>query len=383
MPSQEFHIRFDDALRDDLKRRLAATRWSDAVTADWQYGMSEPFLRTLVDYWRTEYDVDAAEGRLNALPQFRATIHGFGVHYVHLKGRGPNPKPLLLMNGWPSSFAEFGRLAPRLTDGAFDDQAFDVVMPALPGFGFSDRPARPYAVTAEDLFHSLMTEHLGYESYFASGTDIGAGVATRLALAHPEAVRGIHIASVVDPPWAPTSPPPTGAEEAYQARARQWKAEEGAYSHQHSTRPQTLAFALADSPVGLASWIVEKFHSWSDHGADLSQTFPLDLLLDNLMIYWATGTIGSSMRYYYDSRHFRPALQSGDFVRVPTAVCLWPKDLAAPPREWAERFYNVQQYTAHAHGGHFPAWEAPDAYAEDLRRFTQGLISENGAGPSH
>ena len=377
MQEKPFRVQFDSALREDLQRRLAETRWSDAVATGWEYGMNESFLKALVEYWHSKYNFDAAEQRMNALPQYRANIAGFGVHYVHIRGKGPYPRPLLLMNGWPSSFAEYGRLAPMLADpaafGGSADDAFDVVMPALPGFGFSDRPTRPHEVNAEDLFNTLMTEHLGYSAYLASGTDIGAGVATRLALKYPNSVRGIHIASVVDPPVIIASQPLTDAEKAYKARSARWEEEEGAYEHVHYTRPQTLAFALADSPVGLASWIVEKFYFWSEHGEDLLSTFPTDMLIDNLMIYWATETIGSSMRLYYDHRHFRAPFKATDHVRVPTAVSVWPKDLVTVPKEWAERFYNVQQYSVQTHGGHFPAWEAPDAYARDVRSFARSL----------
>jgi len=370
-----FQIHFDKVLRKDLQCRLAATRWSDAVASDWRYGMKPSFLKTLVEYWQTTYSFDAAEHRMNAMTQFRATVGGFGVHYVHLRGQGPRPKALLLMNGWPSSFGEYRRLAPMLADpaafGGSAEDAFDVVMPALPGFGFTDRPIRPDQVNAEDSFNALMTEHLGYPAYIASGTDIGAGVATRLALKYPDAVQGIHIASVVDPPLGPASSPLTDAEKKYKARSAQWDAEEGAYEHVHYTRPQTLAFALADSPVGLASWIVEKFYFWSDHGDDLLSTFNREMLIDNLMIYWATGTIGSSMRLYYDHRHFRAPLKTSDQVSVPTAVCMWPKDLVFAPREWAERFYNVHQNSTQKSGGHFPAWEEPDAYAHDVRQFAK------------
>ena len=372
-----YSVRFEREMRADLIRRLDGARWSDAITADWRYGMNKEFLQSLVTFWRKMYDFDAAEARLNALPQFRANVRGFGIHYVYLKGRGAHPTPLLLMNGWPSSFVEYRKLAPVLADpaahGGAPDQTFDVVMPALPGFGFSDRPARPGEVWAEDLFHGLMTAHLGYKSYVASGTDIGAGVATRLALKHPDVVRGIHIASVANPPLTPASRPASAAEQRYQANAVRWEVEEGAYEHVHYTKPQTLAFALNDSPTGLASWIGEKYHSWSDHGPDLFATFPAEMLLDTLMIYWVTGTIGSSMRLYYDHAHFRPVFQPGDHVSVPTAICLWPKDLVTPPREWAERFYNVKQYVVQARGGHFPAWEAPDIYASDLRRFVREL----------
>ena len=197
------------------------------------------------------------------MPQYRVVVDGFGLHYGHLKGNGPHPRPLLLMNGWPSSFVEYRSLAPMLADpaafGGSADDAFDVVMPALPGFGFSDHAARPGQLWPEKLFHRLMTEHLGHRRYLASGTDIGAGAAVRLALKYAEAVRGIHVSAVIDPPLTSASPPFTKAEDAYKASSARWEAEEGAYEHLHYTKPQTLAFALADSPVGLASWIVEKF----------------------------------------------------------------------------------------------------------------------------
>jgi len=375
MSGKPFRVHFDSALRSDLLSRLAATRWTDAVTMGWDYGMNKCFLKALVQHWQSNYSFDTAEERINAMPQFRANVAGFGIHYLYVRGHGANPKPLLLMNGWPSSFVEYSRLAPRLADpaayGGSVDDAFDVIMPALPGFGFSDRPTRPQQVNAEFLFHTLMTEHLGYSSYLASGTDIGAGIATRLALQYPGTVRGIHIASVVDPPITTASTPLTDAEKAYQSRCAQWEEEEGAYEHLHYTRPQTLAFALTDSPVGLASWIVEKFYFWSDHGDDLLSTFPFDMLIDNLMIYWATETIGSSMRMYYDHRHFRAPFKATDQVTVPTAITIWPKDLVLAPREWAERFYNVQQFSTQMRGGHFPAWEAPDAYAHDLCVFAR------------
>ncbi len=265
-------------------------------------------LRSLAGHWRDRYDVRAAEQRLNAWPQFRAMFDGFGVHYVVLRGRGPWPTPLLLMNGWPSSFVACRRLAPMLADpAAFGGDAFDVVMPALSGYGFSDRPTRPDQIWPEDLSHRLMTEHLGYGSYVASGTDIGAGTARWLALKHPDAVGGIHVSAVADPPFNDASPPLTAAEAASRARSARWEAAEGACEHLHYTKPQTLAFALNDRPFGLASWIVEKFHAWSDHGRDLLETFPAEMPLDNVMIYWAIETNGSSMRLYYDSAHLRPA----------------------------------------------------------------------------
>ena len=385
MPTSDFQVRFEPSMREDLLRRLAATRWSDAVIDDWSYGTSPTFLRALVDYWQENYDFAAAEARLNALPQFRTEIDGFGLHYLHLKGKGPNPTPLLLMNGWPSSFAEYQKLAPMLADpaafGGSAADAFDVVMPALPGFGFSDRPQRPDQVRADALFHRLMTETLGYSGYIAAGTDIGSGVATRLGFGYPDAVRGIHISTVADPVLADDAPPLSDAEEAYRQNVAQWNADEGGYMHLQNTRPQTPAFALADSPVGLASWIVEKFYAWSDHDGDLLSAFSFELLIDTLMIYWVTETIGSSMRSYRERRKFLPPFKPGDRVRVPTAVCVWPKELVRAPRAWAERFYDVRQFTTPARGGHFPGWEAPEAYAADLQQFLRMLNGRNGTKP--
>jgi len=359
------------ALRD-LHARLELTRWNDAVAKGWSYGTDRSMLQLLLAHWRTSYDWVQREERLNQLPHFRAEIDGFGVHFLHYKGRGPEPAPLLLINGWPSSFVEYEHLAPRLADpGAFGGDprdSFDVVIPALPGYGFSDRPTRPQQVTSQSLFFRLMREALGYRRFGVAGTDIGAGVAVELGHHHPDAVVGIHV-TTVDAPLGPDSAPLSLAEIEYQEQRNRWRAQEGAYSALQRTKPQTLAFALADSPVGLASWIIEKFYSWSDCDGELLSLFPLDMLIDNIMIYWLTGTIGSSVRYYYEHQHRPPALKPGDRVSPPAALLTLPKELAQPPREWAERLLNVERYTALTKGGHFPGWEVPDLYAADLRAF--------------
>jgi microsomal epoxide hydrolase len=363
---------FDPSFAAEVRERIGRARWSDEVAGDWSYGTSQRPLRALVSHWADGYDWDAAAQRLNALPHWRAVVDGVVIHYLHFKGTSPASQPLLLMNGWPSSFVEYGKLAPMLADGG-TGPAFDVVIPALPGFGYSGRPTRPNEAQTVALFHRLMSEGLGYRRYIAAGTDLGAGIATRLALAYPHAVRGIHIAAVVDPPLDDSSPPLSAEEIDYQRRVKQWNADEGAYLHLQATRPQTVAYALNDSPVGLASWILEKFRCWSDAGPDLFDVFPKDMLVDNLNVYWATQTIGSSMRYYYEASHFRAPLRIGDRVSVPTAVCMWPRDLVVAPRAWAERFYDVRQYSVQPHGGHFPAWEQPARYAADLRAFAARL----------
>jgi len=364
-----FQIPWDPACLADLQRRLNETRLSDAVVSDWSYGMERGFLKDLLGYWRDQYDWAGRRESLNRLPHFRATIDGYDLHLLHYRAAALDAVPLLLMNGWPSSFVEFQRLADLLMRG---ETAFDVVIPSQPGFGFSGVQTRPYQIEPSDLYPKLMTA-LGYDRFMVSGTDIGAGVATRIALNYPDRVIGAHVAAVAVKPRAPDDPPSSAAELDYEARAAIWMREEGGYQGIQSTKPQTLAFALADSPAGLASWVVEKFHGWSDCDGDVLSVFPLDFLIDNLMIYWITNTIGSSVRYYYEATHLRPKLKARDFVRPPTAVAMWPKDIATAPRELAARLYNVQRYTVFPKGGHFPAWEQPAAYADDLRQFAKSV----------
>jgi pimeloyl-ACP methyl ester carboxylesterase len=351
----------------DLKRWLKATRWNDAAVSDWSYGMERGFLQKQISYWSDRYDWVERRAALNRLPHFRAAIDGYGLHFLHYRGRGPNPVPLLLMNGWPSSFVEFQRLAVLLSQG---EPSFDMVVPTHAGFGFSVRPTRPYQIEPADLYPTLMTA-LGHERFMVSGNDVGSGVATRIALRHPDRVIAAHVSAIAEKPRAPDASPPSAAERDYEARAETWDRDEGGYGSIQRSKPQSLAFALADSPAGLASWIVEKFRNRSDCDGDALSVFPPEVLIDNLMIYWTSNTIGSSVRYYYEATHFRPRLESGDFVSPPTAVAMWPKDIALAPRELAARLYNVQLYTVFPKGGHFPAWEQPALYAENLREFAR------------
>ncbi len=359
-----FEIPFDQDMTDDLRRRLAAVRWNDAVMSDWSQGTQSSFLAALIAHWRDHYDWQERSAVLNQLPHRRATIDGYGVHILHFRGQGHRPIPLLLMNGWPSSFVEYQRLVPLLIAG---NPSFDVVIPTHPGFGYSDKPSRPYQIEPADLYPKLMTA-LGYDRFFVAGTDIGSGVATRIALRHPDHVLALHVSAVAPKPDRVGDRPVTDAEATYARRAATWSKDEGGYQAIQSSKPQTLAFGLADSPVGLASWIVEKFHGWTDCCGDLLSVWPMETLIDNLMIYWATNTIGSSVRYYHEGTRLRPPLAADDYVRAPTAVAMWPHDLALAPRELAERLYNVRRYTVMPEAGHFPAWEAPDLYADDLRR---------------
>ena len=341
------------------------------MTADWSQGTQSSFLAALIAYWRDRYDWRERLAVLNRLPHRRAVIDGYGVHFLHFRGRGERPVPLLLMNGWPSSFVEYPRLVPLLVAG---ELSFDVVIPTHPGFGFSDKPSRPYQIEPADLYPKLMTA-LGYDRFAVAGTDIGSGVATRIALHHPGRVLALHVSAVAPKPDRPGEQPPTILEAAYARHLASWSKDEGGYQAIQSSKPQTLAFGLADSPVGLASWIVEKFQGWTDCDGDLLSVWPVETLIDNLMIYWATSTIGSSVRYYYEGTRLRPPLKPDDYVRTPTAIAMWPHDLALAPRELAERLYNVRRYTLMSKGGHFPAWESPELYADDLRRHAADSIA--------
>jgi pimeloyl-ACP methyl ester carboxylesterase len=374
---EPFTIEVPDEVLQDLRLRLLRTRWPDQVErAGWDYGTNLSYLEELAHYWLETFDWRKQERRLNALPQFRARVDGLDIHFVHVRGTGPNPLPLIVTHGWPSSFAEMGEIIGPLTDpsshGGDPADSFDVVVPSLPGFGFSEGPSRRGWLRVDRLWRTLMTDVLGYPRFVAHGTDVGARVTSALGRFHPDVVAGIHIASV-DLDWQephPNDSELSDAERDYLRRVAHWEKEEGAYAEIQGTYPQTVAYALNDSPIGLASWIVEKFRAWSDCGGDVESRFSKDTLLTNVMIYWVTRTINSSMRRYFESRH-NPApdpLKPGERIETPTAIAMFPgeKDLVVP-RIWAERSYNIQRWTDMPSGGHFPALEEPNLLVEDLR----------------
>lgn len=360
----------------DLRERLGRTRWPGQLPGiGWAQGTELGFLRKFCAYWREEFDWRAQERRLNALPQFVARVQGQDIHFVHVRGHGPDPFPLILTHGWPSSFAEFARLVPLLSDparyGAPAGDSFDVVVPSMPGYGFSPAPHERFASSRVPELWAALMAGLGYERFGAHGGDIGGGVSARLAQLYPELVAGIHVTNVYGS-IKPGSRPPTPIELAYLDRAGSWEREEGAYAEIQATRPQTLAYGLTDSPAGLAAWIIEKQRAWSDCGGVVEDAIGIDDLLANLTIYWATGSIASSLRPYWDSRN-NPSPREWKPVTVPSAVAVFPKDIDIPPREFAERYYNVQRYTRMPRGGHFPAIEQPEALAGDIRDFFRGL----------
>jgi pimeloyl-ACP methyl ester carboxylesterase len=381
MSIQPFTIAIEHATLDDLRERLARTRWPDeAEHAGWNYGTNLGYLKDLMDYWQHSYDWRAQEAKLNQFAQFRAHIDGSGIHFLHVRGKGPNPTPLLLIHGWPDSFYRFHKIIPLLTDpesvGGNPLDSFDVIVPSLPGFGFSDRPHFPggmKSLRAASLLSTLMTEVLGYKRYAVGGGDIGSRVTRLLALAHPEQVLGIHLTDIGFPreiAFPPDVPNPSLAEGRFLGSVGMWFFQEGAYAALQTTKPQTISYALSDSPVGLAGWIVEKFRSWSDCDGEIEKSYTKDELLTNIMIYWVTGTISSSARLYHeDGLQSAPQLSVGQYIEVPAGVATFPKDLTYPPRELGERFLRVARWTEMPRGGHFAALEVPELLVEDLRAF--------------
>jgi len=370
---EPFHPGFDAAVLDDLDRRLSAARLPPGAGTTWEQGVPKPWLAGLLADWQ-RFDTGAFQARLDRFAHVRAVVGGQAIHLVHQNGRGPAPLPLLLTHGWPSSFCEYLDLLPLLTDpgtyGGDPGDAFTVVAPSLPGFGFSGPPPAE-GLTADavaGLWHRLMTEGLGYSRYAAHGSDLGAGVTTRLARAHPDAVAGIHLAT---PGLAPPPRPWSPAEEAYFAQVDGWIGEEGGYAHMHSTKPATLGAALHDSPAGLAAWIGEKITAWSSTTADGQPAFSRDLLVGTLTLYWVTGTITTSLLPYWAYQHAPgAALPAGEPAPVPTAVTTFGGEkvpFPKPPRELAERYFTVTTWAEHDRGGHFPAVAEPQLLAETLR----------------
>ena len=334
----------------------------------------------LLGYWAEGFDWQAAEQYLNGFSDYRARVGELVVHFVHHRARRGGGIPLILGHGWPSCFAELLPLVPLLTDPAghgIDGPAFDLVIPSLPGYGFSPRPAVAGGVTyryVARLWHQLMSG-LGYQRYAAGGGDFGSGIATYMALDDPGPLIGLHLTNLeLTPCTGPGSRPLSAAEQHFLDQARRWDQTERGYTAIQSTKPQTLGYALNDSPAGLAAWILEKWRSWSDCGGDLESRFARDFLLTIVTLYWVTGTITSSIRDYYDNRrwHGEPRLGPGNTVRVPTAVAVFPHMLipeGEPPSQWAERLYDIRRWTVMPRGGHFAPAEEPELLARDIAAF--------------
>jgi pimeloyl-ACP methyl ester carboxylesterase len=381
MAVNRFDLPFSQLAVDDLRSRLERTRWCDNAPGDaWEYGFDRDFLKDICGYWSEELDRKAKVEWFASFQNFQLDCEGARIHFIHERGKGPAPIPLILTHGWPGSFVEMMRVIPLLTDpaghGGDAADAFDVVVPSLPGYGFSGKPAirGMNSFRIADLWVKLMRA-LGYERFAAQGGDVGAGVSTALGLRHAAHIVGIHLNYIPGSyrPSLANETELTHTEQSFLAELARWNDNNGAYAHLQGTRPQTAAYALNDSPAGLAAWILEKFRAWSDCDGDLYRSFTRDELLTNVTLYWMTQTIDSSFRLYFENRKAPLHFEQNDFVHLPCAVARFPREILRPPRRWVERGYNIQRWTQMPRGGHFAAAEEPELLAEDIRAFFRSL----------
>jgi microsomal epoxide hydrolase len=376
-----FRLAVPESVLQDLSERLSRVRLPDEPPlAPWSTGTSVVYLKQLLDYWRDGFDWRAQEARLNAFRQFTVPLAGIEVHFIHEPGRGPQPMPLLLSHGWPGSVMEFYKLIPMLTDparfGGDPRDAFTVVAPSLPGYGFSFAPGqRRFGVEQiAEVFAALMTEVLGYERFGAQGGDWGAFIASRLGFAFAERLIGIHLNFLAvrrDPKMAVAS---TAEEKAFLDQLTLFLKEETGYQWIQGTKPTTLAFALTDSPAGLAAWMVEKFRTWTDCDGNPERALTREEMLTGIMLYWVTGAIGSSFWPYYARMHGPWPIPEGATVEVPTGYVEFPREILRPPRSVAERLYtDIRRWTVMPKGGHFAALEQPEALSKEIRAFFRPL----------
>jgi pimeloyl-ACP methyl ester carboxylesterase len=375
-----FTIAIPDSVLVDLRARLTLTRLPDQIPGvGWDYGTNRAYLEDLLAYWRDDFDWRVQERILNGFAHFKTVIDGVDLHFIHQRSPDPEATPLLLTHGWPGSFVEFtdviGPLSDPAAHGGNAVDAFHLVVPSLPGYGFSSKPAeRGYnPERMADILASLM-DRLGYERYGVQGGDWGAIIGSSLAANHADRVIGLHSNFVIaGPPPGQDAEAGVPAEELARQRERAEAFADGrGYQQIQGTKPQTLGYGLNDSPAGLAAWIVEKFHGWSDHEGDLEAAFTRDELLTNITLYWVTETITSSTRIYYESRN-TPPTRPVTYVEVPTAAAIFPKEIIFAPRKWAQARYNIVRWTVMPRGGHFAAMEEPELLVNDVRAFFQGL----------
>ena len=365
---EPFEAHVSDSDLDDLRRRLRDTRWPAAAPRPgWDTGVPLEWLREVCAHWASAYDWRASgEARLDAFDQFRTTIDGVGIHFLHVRSRRDDALPIVMTHGWPGSVFEFLDVIGPLSEW------FHLVVPSLPGYGFSDQPSEPGwgAARTARAWTQLMAE-LGYDRYGAQGGDWGSMVTTVIGTIDPDHCAGIHLNMAIAGPSGDESL--TDAEQQALADMKRYNDVDSGYMKLQSTRPQTLAYALTDSPVGQAAWILEKFWSWVDHDGDPRSVIPVDRLLDNVSLYWLTRTAGSSARMYHETMGAGDLGPGGD-VAVPTGVTVFPREIFRPSRRWAERrFPNLVHFTEQPRGGHFAAFEQPDLFVDDVRTFFSSL----------
>ena len=372
---QPFSVNIPQPILDDLKLRLKQVRWPDEITdSGWNYGSNLSYMKELTEYWQHTFDWRKIENEINSYPNFTAEINGHQIHFLHIRGIGKRSVPLIITHGWPGSFLEMMKLIPLLTEDP--DLSFDLVIPSIPGFGFSGKVTVPGCNSADvaDIWHQLMTK-LGYERYGAQGGDIGSGISTWLSLKYPSNIIGLHLNYISGSykPYLQDGEQLSDEVVAFQKTGAEWSAREGAYAAIHATKPITAAYGLNDSPVGLCAWIIEKFNGWSDHNGNIENVFTKDELLANVTLYWITQTIHSSMRMYNENSKKPMIFGKDDFVNVPVGFAKFPKELPTPPRSYIEKGFNIQHWTEVPAGGHFAAVEQPALLARDLRHFFSNL----------
>jgi len=386
MKKTPFYLRISDEELSDLHQRLRQTRWINEMQGiGASEGIDMTFLKKLVDYWQHDFDWRAQEEKINRFDHFKAEVAGQRIHFIHQHGTGHAPMPLILTHGWPGSFVEMLDIIPLLTNpaayGGDPTDSFDVIVPSLPGYGFSAAPEKkgigPYEIAA--LWAELMSG-LGYQRFAVQGGDFGATVSTWLASRYPERVAGIHlnyISGSYSPPLGEGQPPITKEEKQYLDHVLAWSNQHAAYGRIQSTKPQSLAVGLNDSPAGLAAWIAEKFHAWTDNNGNVEDAVSYDALLTNISLYWFTQTIGSSFRMYVEGSKHPMHFSAGECIKPPLGVALFPAELPMPPKSWVGRCYNIQRWEKMSKGGHFAALENPQALAKEICEFFRPLRSVN------
>jgi len=376
---QPFRIDIPEDTLQAVRAKVAAYPWHEMPEdGGWSYGTNLDYMKEFADYWINEFDWRKQEAALNRFAQFMAEVDGIEIHFIYEVGSGPSPTPLIISHGWPGTIAEFMEIIEPLAHperfGGNVEDAFTVVAPSLPGFGFSGRPPRPYGPRKmAAIFNSLMTDTLGFDSYMAQGGDWGGAIASWLGFEH-QACKAIHINILT---MRHPDGPQGAEEEAWDKQFERDQIMENGYRTQQATRPQTLSYGMMDSPVGVAAWIIEKFNSWSDtNGDDIESAHTKDELLTNIMIYVVTRTFNTASWIYYGRREEGGRILSpdGKRVEVPTACVLFPKEMLAwPPRSYVERIYNVCRWTEMPRGGHFGAMEEPQLLIDDIQGFASSL----------
>lgn len=372
---KKFKISIPEKVIEDLREKLDKIRWPHQLeNSGWDRGTPNKYMKQLVEYWKEDYKWREHEQNLNIYDQYLCRIDNIDIHFYYIKGKGNRNIPLILSHGWPDSFLRYIKLIPFLTEPDNEGVSFDLIIPSLPGFGFSSAPKVNGINNARiaDLWAKLMTKELGYTKFGAAGGDMGSGITRYLAMNYPELLIGIHLTDIgiIRDLMLPSKDKLSEEEIVYGNKAREWLAKEGAYISIQATKPHTLAYGLSDSPVSLAAWIIEKLYSWSDCTNTPEELYSKDEILTQIMIYWVTNTLGSSLQMYYENMNTLPPLCQ---INVPTGIAIFPKDILIPPRSWAEKKLNIIRWTEMRKGGHFTAMEVPKEFAEDIKSFFKSL----------